>query len=79
MPRTSAVQVRRSRPKLSAEQKAARRDRQEALMTVIDSAKSSYVEEAAHIAETHGRYVFKLVIDSFTSAQFYFQFSEMDA
>ncbi|KAG1745800.1 hypothetical protein EDD22DRAFT_973002 [Suillus occidentalis] len=55
MSRIPVVQVRRSCPKLSAEQKAAHRDQQEALTTAIDNAKSAYIEEAVHIAETHGR------------------------
>jgi predicted DNA-binding protein len=53
MARTGKVQ--RSRAKLSAAQKAERRARLEALTTALDSAKSGYVQEAIHIAETHGR------------------------
>ncbi|KAG1849462.1 hypothetical protein DFJ58DRAFT_842665 [Suillus subalutaceus] len=55
MPQTPVVRVCHSCPKLSAEQKAACRDRQEALTTAINDAKTAYVEEAAHISETHHR------------------------
>ncbi|KAG1887189.1 hypothetical protein F4604DRAFT_1489816, partial [Suillus subluteus] len=44
-----------SRAKLTAAQKQERRRWQEALTDAIDTAKSVYVQEAAHIAETHGR------------------------
>ncbi|KAG2106140.1 uncharacterized protein F5147DRAFT_774951 [Suillus discolor] len=44
-----------SRAKLTATQKAERCKRQEALTDTINTAKSAYAQEAAHISETHGR------------------------
>ncbi|KAG1883469.1 hypothetical protein F4604DRAFT_1920674 [Suillus subluteus] len=55
MPRVPTGRVHHLRAKLTSTQKAERRSRQEALANAIDTAQSAYAEEAAHIAETHGR------------------------
>jgi hypothetical protein len=55
MPRIPTGHPHRPRAKLTSTQKAERRGQQEALASAISTAQSAYVDEAARIAETHGR------------------------
>lgn len=58
MPQVPTGHSRHQRAKLTSAQKAERRGWQEALASAISTAQSAYVDEVAHIAETHGWWIF---------------------
>jgi hypothetical protein len=56
MARTSTVQGKRVRAKLTSVQKSERRARRVSLATDVFGARQAYAQEAVEIANKHGRY-----------------------